>query len=259
MPPWAPRQTPKHTSKAVSCAPTDLPLLLRLCKPACAGGQGEGRFPQQPLCCTSPGHLPHRSIIAACQVAIITSAYERLWIPGAHFTDTLQSMVQTAPDQVQPIRAFRAPECEDEWRKGDFQQCWKHSGRPQQMMHWHTRPPGNQAIPRTQKCAGGDQPTQPAVKYSLGTGENKRQQLYALAPVKLNRMATAKERVLVAWPKDPLSKNTPTSTICCGIWTAVSFTCGNDSQLFEKVLQCTLKIVRHCLKGSVCIAALSED
>lgn len=87
MPPCAPRQTPKHMSKAVSCAPTDLPLQLRLCKPACAGGQWQGRFPQQPLCCTSPEHLPYRSTFAACQVAIITSAYERLQIPGAHFTN----------------------------------------------------------------------------------------------------------------------------------------------------------------------------
>lgn len=76
---------------------------------------------------------------------------------------------------------------------------------------------GTKQFPEHKKCAGGDQPTHPAVKYSLGTGKNKRQQLFTVAPVTLNRMATAKERVLVACPKDPLSKTTPSSAICCGI------------------------------------------
>lgn len=46
---------------------------------------------------------------------------------------------------------------------------------------------GTKQFPEHKKCAGGDQPTHPAVKYSLGTGKNKRQQLFTVAPVRLNR------------------------------------------------------------------------
>lgn len=60
---------------------------------------------------------------------------------------------------------------------------------------------GIKTIPRTQKNVQEElKPTHPAVKYSLGTGENKWQQLCTAAPVKLNRMATAKERVLAQGP-----------------------------------------------------------
>lgn len=109
-----------------------------------------------------------------------------------------QNMLQIAPEQVWPIRT---QECEDEWRKGESQECWNHSGRPQQRMHWHTQSPGNQNNSQNTKNVQEElKPTHPAVKYSLGTGENKWQQLCTTAPVKLNRMATAKERVVAQGP-----------------------------------------------------------
>lgn len=123
---------------------------------------------------------------------------------------------------------------------------------------------GIKQFPEHKKCAEGDQPAHPAVKYSLGTAENKWQQSCTVAAVKLNRTATAKKRVLVAWPKDPLSKNTPSSAKFLVAFEqllvpAATMPIPINSQLFQKVLQSTLKIVRHHLKGSVLIAALLED
>lgn len=134
-----------------------------------------------------------------------------------HILQTTQNMVQIAPDQVQPIRAFRASVCEDEWRKVTFRSVESTQAGHSRGCTGTLSLLGTKQFPEHKKCAGGDQPTHPAVKYSLGTGKNKRQQLFTVAPVRLNRMATAKERVLVAWPKDPLSNNTPSSAICCGI------------------------------------------
>lgn len=42
--------------------------------------------------------------------AIITLAYGRLQIPGVHFTNIIQNMVQITPGQVLSTGAFTAPE-----------------------------------------------------------------------------------------------------------------------------------------------------
>lgn len=73
--------------------------------------------------------------------------------------------------------------------------------------------------------------------------------------------------MLVAWPEDISSQKNPSSAICCGIWTAagraraVGFAYSRDAKQYRlpAFLESALKVVRHYLKGSVLIAALSED
>lgn len=72
---------------------------------------------------------------------------------------------------------------------------------------------GIKQFPGHKKCAGGDQATHPTVKYSLSAGENKWQWLCTVAHVKLNRVATAKERVLA---QGPLVQKHP--TFCHFLW-----------------------------------------
>lgn len=84
---------------------------------------------------------------------------------------------------------------------------------------------GIKQFPEHKKHAGGDQPSHPTVKYSLGMGENNWQQLCTVAPVKLNRMATAKERVLA---QGPFAQKYP--KFCHLLWHLNScFACIHDS------------------------------
>lgn len=117
-------------------------------------------------------------------------------------------------------------------------------------------------FPEYKKCAGRDQPTHPTVKYSLGTGENKWQQLCTAAPCETEQNGYSQGEG--AGPRTLCPKTPQVVPFVVAfeerlVLPASMMPIPINSQLFQKVLQSTLKIVRHHLKGSVLIAALSED